>query len=393
MHATYQWRNSGNPLLTFARTTWDTRAAAVFPSVTSHLGGMSVSYAGLAEGIAYTLEFTELRREGDGESAVRTTTTVRGAELRDPSRLAETDIAIVGTSAAGARRLPRTASLIVPMRVHFVIDFDRADDSRAGDGAGSGEDRGGRATSRPQISKRERAQFRSGLRRHAWTWAEERAPERFDAFYDRVYRATMLKRHGARERTESKEVSYEVLFRRGRMFFLAEDGEPVGGALCHWDRRSGTLTLRLLGVLDGSQRHLDSGAFKAIYHFLIGWCADNGVRRLDFQGTEPFLSKGTYQWKRRFGTSVILPPNHFGKKRLWLQVRRDTPEVRDYLVANPMLAENDNGCLEAVYFHDAERPARLDYAANSPGVAGIRHVDLDEFLAALPRRSERKART
>lgn len=85
-------------------------------------------------------------------------------------------------------------------------------------------------------------------------------------------------------------------------------------------------------------------------------------------------------------------PNHFGSKRLWFQVRRDTPEVRDYLVANPMLAENDEGRLEAVYFHDAERPARLDYAANSPGVDGTRHIDLDSFLASVPRTPDRKAR-
>ncbi|MFI5830180.1 hypothetical protein ACIA6C_23525 [Streptomyces sp. NPDC051578] len=379
MHAAYHWRNSGNRLLTSARTAWDTRDAAVFPSVSSDLGGMSVSYSGLAEGIAYTLEFTELRREGEGRSAQRTTTTVRGSQLREPSRFADADIAIVGTSAARARKLPATASLIVPMRVHFVIDFDHHDGS-------------GAPAAAPQISKRERAQFRSGLRRHAWTWAEERSPEWFDVFYDRVYRATMQKRHGTRERTESKEVSYEALFRRGRMFVLSQDAERVGGALCHWDRRSGTLTLRLLGVLDGAQQHLDSGAFKAIYHFLIGWCAENGVRRLDFQGTEPFLSKGTYQWKRRFGTRVVLPPNHFGSKRLWFHVRRDTPEVRDYLVANPMLAESGDGRLEAVYFHDAERPARLDYSANSPGVSGIRHIDLDSFLASVPSTSDRKAR-
>ncbi|MFE7097362.1 GNAT family N-acetyltransferase [Streptomyces erythrochromogenes] len=374
MHAAYHWRNSGHRLLTAARTSWDTRDGALFPSVTSELGGMSVNYSGLAEGIAYTLEFTELRREGGGAAALRTPGTVRGKDLRDPARLAASDIRIVGTSTAKARRLPRSASLVVPMRVHFVIDFDGTGDAAS------------------RISKRERAQFRGALRRHAWTWAEEPAPEWFDRFYDRIYRATMQERHGARERTETKEVSYEVLFRRGRMFLLSEGSEPVAGALCHWDRRSGTLTLRLLGVLDGDQRHLDSGAFKAVYHFLIGWCAEHGVRALDFQGTEPFLSKGTYQWKRRFGTRVVLPPNHFGRKRLWFQVHRDTPEVRDYLVANPLLAENEDGALEAVYFYDAQRPARLDYAANSPGVSGVRHIDLDEFLASTPRARERKER-
>ncbi|MFF7656454.1 hypothetical protein ACFZCY_42680 [Streptomyces sp. NPDC007983] len=368
MHAGYQWRNSGHPAMTRLRTALDTRDAAVFPAVTSHLGGMSVAYSGLAEGLAYTLEFTELRREADsGEAAQRTTVKLTGKALQSPARLPDADITIVGTSAVRARRLPGRASLIMPMRVHFVIDTDGDPDTVC-----------------RKISKRERTQFNRDQRHHDWTWTVERDPAWFDVFYDRHYRPTMRARHGARERTETKDVSYECLFRTGRLFSLWQDGERIGGSLCHWDATSRVLTLRLLGVADGSAEHYNSGAFKAIYHFLIGWAAENGVRHLDFQGTEPFLSKGTYQWKRRFGTRVVLPPNHFGNKRLWLHVRRDTPEVRDFLVANPVLTETADGTLEAAYFHDASRPARQDYSAKSPGVERVRHLDLDTFLASVP---------
>ncbi|AZS89604.1 hypothetical protein ELQ87_39185 [Streptomyces griseoviridis] len=365
MHAGYHWRNNGHPLLTRVRAVWDSRGGAVFPSVRSDLGEVSVGYSGLSEGLAYTLEFTELRREqATKESARRTEGQVTGGQLRSPARLPDTDIVIVGTSAAHARRLPAGSSLIVPMRVHFVVDLDD----------------GPEAVHR-RISKREREQFSRIRRAHRWSWDLDSSPEWFDVFYDRYYRPTMFRRHGTRERTEAKDVAYECLFRTGRMFVLSQDGERVGGALCHWDRVGRVLTLRLLGVADGTQQHYSSGAFKAIYHFLIDWSARNGVRRLDFQGTEPFLSKGTYQWKRRFGTRVIQPPNHFGAKRLWFHVRRDTPAVRDFLAANPLLAETPRGQLEAVYFQDAERPPRLEYSAKSPGVEGIRHVDLDAFLA------------
>ncbi|MGW7519967.1 hypothetical protein ACWGJ2_30755 [Streptomyces sp. NPDC054796] len=377
MQAGYRWRNSDSPLLVRLRTEWDTRDRARFPAIRSELGGLSVAYAGLAEGLAYTLEFTELRREGgEGgeERAQRSSELVTGRALTRPEALPDADIVIVGTSAARARRLPSTASLIVPMRVHFVVDTD-ADAE----------------TVSRRFSKRERSQHRRSLRERDWSWEVCQDPAWFDAFYDHYYRPTMLHRHGKRERTENKPTSYECLFRGGRLFMLREGGEPVGGALCHWDPRSGTLTLRLLGVRDGAQEHYDSGAFKAIYHFLVGWAADNGVDHLDFQGTEPFLSKGTYQWKRRFGTRVVLPPNHFGGKRLCLRVRHDTPAVRDFLVANPLLAEarggggggsGGGGKLEAVYFHDAERPARLDYSAKSPGVERVRLIDLDTFLQA-----------
>ncbi|MEY9877097.1 hypothetical protein ABH931_006620 [Streptacidiphilus sp. MAP12-33] len=371
MRAGYQWRNSGSSFVTGLRTRWDTRGTAVFPSVRSSLAQLSVGYSGLREGLAYTLEFTELRREGTARlSAERTTRRVSGRQLARSGSLPDADVNFVGISAAKARRMSKEASLVVPMRVHFVIDFDDEPEKAL------------RA-----ISKRERSQFNRDMREHQWGWELRRSPEWFDTFYDRHYRPTMVRRHGARERTEGKDVAYECLFRNGRLFALTQDGVAVGGALCHWDPATGVLTLRLLGVEDGAQQHYDSGAFKAIYHLLIDWAARHGVRRLDFQGTEPFLSKGTYQWKRRFGTRVVMPPNHFGDKRLWLRVDRDTDAVRDYLVANPTLAVTEDGLLEAVYFYDDRRPPRLDYSAKSPGVDRVRHTDLDVFLAPVRRAS------
>ncbi|MGC4786337.1 GNAT family N-acetyltransferase [Micromonospora sp. DT178] len=375
LHAGYHWRNSGHPLLTRARVAWDTRDWARFPAVRSDLGGLSISYSGLPEGLAYTLDFTEQRRGADGErTAVRRATALRGRDLRSADRLPDADITILGTSAAQARRMPADASLVLPMRVHFVVDFDGDAEAVLG-----------------RISKNQRRNFRKNSRRHRWSGEIVRDAAWFDHFYDHYYSATMRNRHGARQRTESRESAYECLFRTGRLFVLTEDGERIAGRMCHWNPATGVLTSRLVGVRDGADVHYSNGAIKAMNVLLIEWAAANGVRQLDFQGTEPFLSKGTYQSKRLIGTRVILPPNHFGGKRLWLRVRRDTPAVRDFLVANPFVAETEQGFLEAVYFHDTQRPPRLDYPANSPGVRRARHVDLDEFLAPVPEGSSTRS--
>ncbi|MPY61992.1 GNAT family N-acetyltransferase [Streptomyces spongiae] len=367
LHTGYAWRNSGHPLLTGVRVAWDTRNWGRFPAVRSDVGGVSISYSGVPEGLPYALEFTEQRREsGAGEPAARVGAVLRGWDLGSPRRVPDADIVMVGTSAAKARQLAARASLVVPVRVHFVLDLDRDPEAiHAG------------------ASKGARRDFRQKSRQHDWSFGTERDPAWFEYFYDRVYRATMFERYGARARTESRESAYECLFRSGVLFHLSMDGERVAGHLCHWDPASKVLTSRLLGVLDGAEEYYAAGALKVMYFLLIDWAARNGVRRLDFQGTEAFLSKGTYQLKRRFGTRVVLPPNHFGGKRLWLQVRRDTAEVRSFLVDNPLLTEARDGTLEAVYFYDDLRPVRLDYRAESPGVGRVRHVHLDDFLTGI----------
>ncbi|WP_165960699.1 GNAT family N-acetyltransferase [Actinocrispum wychmicini] len=299
---------------------------------------------------------------------MRDSRTVSGRDLLRVNGFPTGDITIVGTTAPNASRLPRDFSFVLPMRVHFVVDFNADTESVI-----------------ERIARGERRNFRQKCRQHKWDLDIERDPGWFDHFYDRIYRATMFQRHRERERTESRESAYECLFRNGILFVLRMDGRRAGGHLCHWDRTTGVLTSRLLGVLDGADEYYAAGALKVMHILLIEWAGRNGVRQLDFQGTEAFLSKGTYQFKRLFGTRVTLPPNHFGDKRLWLQVRRDTPQVRDFLVANPFLAVTDDGTMEAVYFHDEHRVARTEYKSNSPGVVGVRHVNLTDFLAEISR--------
>lgn len=361
----YAWRNSGHPLVRKARRHWDSRRWARQPVVRSELAGLVITYAGLRDGQAYTLEFTEQRRETtNSDTAVRTAISLPPRDILHDHRIPDSDIVIIGATAADAGQLPADSAFILPMRVHFVVDYDDSVDNVMA-----------------RIAKGERRNFRQRLRQHTWHLTIDRDPEWFDYFYEHIYRATMAARHGARERVETPTSAHECLFREGILFVLSMDGQRVGGHLCHWDRERGVLTSRLLGVRDGDENLYAAGALKVMHSLLIQWAGEHGVRQLDFQGTEPFLSKGTYQLKRLFGTRVTLPPNHFGDKRLWLQVRRDTPQVRDFLVANPFLSLNRAGGFEAVYFHDDQRASRTDYKSNSPGVTRVRDIHLDEFFA------------
>lgn len=375
--AHYAWANSGDPRLLAARRWWEGRRRSRVAGLVSpgRDGTPTIAYAGAPEGVANVLAFLERQRDGaDGPPAERIARDVTWSDLAAGTAFPEADLVAVGCDAGRAARLPAAAALVLPFRVHLVVEVD---DDLAG--------------MRRRISKREREDFNRSRREHDWTWERDDSPAAFEHFFERMHRPTMDERHGERQRTESAGVAYECLFRQGMLFFVGTGGRRVAGVLCRWDAASRTLTTRLLGVLDGDAEHYASGAFKAVYHLLLEWACANGVERIDYHGTEAFVSKGIYQWKRKFRPTVVLPPNHFAGKRLWLRAARDTGAVRDFLVANPTLAMAGDGGIEAVYFRDGARPARTGLSWECAGVTGAREIDLDEFLA--PAGARRKERT
>lgn len=405
LRARYAWAQSPDHRLAAARTWIDTRR---FTAVASASGPAtpSIGYVGPADGVIRIHQFLQERQEAlaaTQRGPVAVTALARAAAVAEPATvddgepegaagadartqaglgrrprtvprgavlagrwLPDTDLVAVAGTPAQLCDLPRRAALVLPYRLHLVVDL-----------AGGGE-------WRARLSRHERKAFAAQARRSGATLAIADDDASFAFFYDRMHTPTMRRRHGARTRGESRDAAHECLFRDGVLAFVTVDGARVAGALCHRDRRRNTLTLRLLGVLDGDQRHYDTGALKVIYHLLLDWADRTGVAHLDFGGTESWLSKGIFRWKRRFGPRAVPPPNHQANLRVWWRARRDTPPVRDFLVANPAFEWADQTTLRAVYFHDDERPARLDLAYRCANVEEFRTVHLDQFLAGLP---------
>ncbi len=350
LRARYAWDQSDHPLILRTRGQINARVLP-FVSVVSLAGpaAPSLGYAGVPHGLGKVLQTLEARREAAGAptTELRRARVGRARLLR--GALPDADLVAVGCSAAQAAALPRRNALVLPLRLHLAIDLS-----------------GGREQWHPAISRRERQWF--SARRNEADWALEVAHGEADFrfFYRQMHLPTMRSRHGERTRSEPEDSARECLLRTGR----------------------------LLGVLDGAEQMYEIGALKALYHLLLDWADGAGVRRLDLGGTEAWLGTGLFQWKRRFAPRVLPAPNHLGALRVWFHARRDTPAVRDFLAANPVLellggpggAEpgpgSDAARLRAVYFHDDDRPARLDLAHACPNVREYRTVHLDEFLPA-----------
>ncbi|WP_182881607.1 hypothetical protein [Microbispora sp. H10949] len=365
----YTWNNTPRPVWRAARRLTDTLASSV-PVVLSHAvgDGPCIAYAGLPVGQTNILQLMEHQRAQLGWKTAGRDTGSTGWRDVAAGRWPDADLVVIGAEEQRMSTLPSLGGLTAPFRIHLVVDIPDGEEEL-----------------QQRISRRERWQFRRNQREHDWRLEEDSSPGALDFFYHRMHVPTMGHRHGDRSRTERLAVARHAILPRGTLFFVADRaGTRVAGVLCQWSADRRTLTTRLLGVLDGRDEHYQSGAFKAVYHLLLLWACAHRVPRVDFFGTEAFVSKGIFQWKRKFAPRLELPPNHFSTKRMRIYVRRDTPAVRDFLVANPLLRIDDRQILTPVYFTDARRPPRLDVSARCPGVPEPEIVDLDAFLGSCP---------
>ncbi|OXM45026.1 hypothetical protein [Amycolatopsis alba] len=356
----FAWRTSTRPALVRARSAFDDARLRRATDIRSTIGGsLTLGYAGVPEGASHVVPFLE-EQAADGAAIHRETRTARWAEAVAPSGV---DLLAIGAPAARLRPLMSDRDLLLPFRIELVVPV--VPDVEA---------------MRARMSRKERQRVARQRRDLGWTLEHATATEDFEWFYEHVHLPTMRERHGPATRSLEREIAFHSVFRRGFLFFLTEGPERIAGMLCLVDWRTRTLTLRLAGVTHGARSHYGTGAFAALYALILEWAATNGIRAVNLSGSEPFLSKGIFQFKRKLHPRVVLPSDHFGGKRLLLRVLRDTSRVRDLLVANPVITETPDGALEAVYFHDERRPARLDLRWEGTGLRAARLTHLDEFL-------------
>jgi hypothetical protein len=286
-------------------------------------------------------------------------------ELQPTTDLDRADILLHGLHERDAARLPTDGPLLLcPFRVHLVVDTPDNDYLLE------------------HLSKREMTERRRHEREADWQLHRSTDAGQLARFYQTMYTPTMEQRHGEAQRTESVEAARAIL-KRGALYSLHRDGEWVAGALCTEQR--GVLTTRLLGVADGAEAQYQGGVLKMLYFLLLQDAASgNRFHQVDLYGTEAMLAKGIFQWKRRLGAYPVMPRTHWSWKRLVWELRRDTPQVRDYLNASPLLVMAGQS-FQPTYFFDDLRPVRQQISSKCPTLPPPTLRHLDDLLAGVPR--------
>ncbi len=323
---------------------------------------MSFVYGGFEDGLRYIRSYIEDRLFRGGPVEIRTEMLTR-RELARKMAGEPPDLAIVADSSRYVRALPGARSVIMPFRIHQVVDTSQ-----------------GWPAVRRKISRREVRRHERWCEEYGYTCAPTRTAEDYFWFYDRMVVPSMEVRYGKRDRSLGKEQGYHMIFRHGMLFMVDSHDGPVAGSTSELDRRRKIVNARLIGIRDGDQDLRKYGAQNALYHFILKWACENGYRSVDYQGCEPFLRKGTFQYKKRFATRAQLPPNHYRFLQMWLHAGRDSRQLRAFLADNPVMLIDGSGRLGAGYFHDERHQPRLDVPYQCEGFEFEELIDMTDFF-------------
>jgi len=157
-----------------------------------------------------------------------------------------------------------------------------------------------------------------------------------DTFYRQMYLPSITKfGDGARI------IKYEWMksfFSKGFLLIIMDGNNAISACLC--SERDSTLSLRILGVLNGDEAYIKRGAQSAIYHFAISYAKENGFKEVDFELSRSSLD-GVYWYKSRWGATVY--PYDESKTRVYFIIPRHSEKVVSFFKNNPAIIQTDEG--------------------------------------------------
>ncbi|WP_028624141.1 hypothetical protein [Pseudomonas sp. Ant30-3] len=320
----------------------------------------SLVYVGLEEGLVYIAPFVAQcffehsisEREG----------ILEWSELDDFIAHQQTEICLLLAPKELVRHCHRSGDILGVSRIHQKVDVSS----------------GWEHTIR-QLSNRENKR-RVQLIGQGFDFDVSHDEGDFLVFYRSMHVPTMQTRYGCHARSVPEEKAYLDLFKRGVLFRISLKGEWVAGSVSQIDGATRTLNARLIGVKNGATIYRSNGAQNYVYHSILEWASGQpSIDCVDFQGCEPFLSKGTFQYKKRFGAMAVIPENAFGAWRLLIRAKMESSSVRQFLINNPLIGVDGAGHLQAQYFFDSQHKARLDIPCASKGIASEILHNLDQW--------------
>ncbi|MUK64044.1 hypothetical protein [Aliivibrio fischeri] len=306
-------------------------------------------YCGIKEGMTYIKHYIESGFINEMLEVIYEET-IDIDKVNDSLLKNDCDLSIIALPKERVLTIKKEHDQLMPLRIHQIVRTEL-----------------GMNEIKKRMSKREVKRYEK--LKSNFSFQVRHDNKSFFDFYKNMHKPTMNTRYGSFARSVNIDDAFNNLFKKGVLFYINQNGKPVSGSVSQIDIEKNWLNARLIGVLDGKDEYLANGAQNFVYHSIIDWaCNDGKIDVVDFQGCEPFLTKGTFQYKKRFATEAILPPNFFYDKRVLLRFNKESMSVRNYLISNPIITINNNDIFSATYFEDISNNAKLDIPYFMPGI-------------------------
>jgi hypothetical protein len=275
----------------------------------------------------------------------------------------EEDLLIVEAPTFLSRNWSRRRSLILPSFVMQALDL-----------------RGGWERVQDRFRREARKNDLRMVRIHDYQYEMTRDVARLDLYYERIYQPSVVKRYGERTSMMTRRNAMQYL-RHGFLFLVRKGSTVVSGSLCH--RVGKVLHYDSAGVWEADEQLFRDGAQGAAIHAMIHWGSTHGFRELNFGGTEPLLSSGLFQYKRKWGSVVEVPK--WLKRRVWVRFIRVNEVLVKMLERNIFIVEGSGSRLFGLLF-DGELPAsdrkQLVRRFQTPGISGLLLRVPDDLLGS-----------
>lgn len=317
-------------------------------------------YVGVAEGLLYIAPFVD--QCFFNHSSVEQEGTLEWNDLEEFIKRNQTNMSLLMAPWEFVQEFQRHGDIVGVSRIHQKVEVSAGWEHVLG-----------------QLSHRENKRRIQSIRQ-GFDFDVSLEDEDFFAFYRSMHLPTMSARYGPFARSVQEQVAYQDLFKRGMLFRVHLHDEWVAGSVSQVDTSTRTLNARLIGVKGGAAIYRESGAQNFVYHAILEWASNQSlIDFVDFQGCEPFLSKGTFQYKKRFGAQAFIPDNAFGQWRILIRSPTFCASSRQFLINNPLIGLDAEGRLQAQYFYDADHEIRSDIPFESKGIHNHVSHNLDQW--------------
>jgi len=222
------------------------------------------------------------------------------------------DIVFIQTERMFMEKLKNTGFTVMP-KVNFVLDLSLVLDEII-----------------KKMSRRRRRDI-AKMEKYGYSYELAETGEALDFFYSKMYVPYIQTRHHEGAAVDSLH-NLKKLFRKGGILFVKRGGEYVAGILYHITGK--IVHAHCLGIYDGAEQYLKEHAGQASLYFLILWAKNQGFLELDYGPTRPFLSDGTFMYKKEWGMKIRDQPN---QSIYALKLCNFKKATRDFLLNNPFI--------------------------------------------------------